>query len=67
MGENIFTAKEIGSILQKTEKNIKHLFRTKRLSYFRDNGRIRVRESDLDNFFYLTGQKPLREQMAANS
>jgi len=63
--ENIFTLKEVEAILNKPTKSVKHLFKTHRLEYFRDNGSIRVSENHLNNFFRLVGLEPLKIQMAA--
>jgi hypothetical protein len=66
MCKNIFTIKEVEVILGKTTKSVKHLFKTKRLNYFRENGKVRVSEDALNSFFTLVGQEPLKNQMMAN-
>lgn len=66
MCQNIFTLKEVESILKRPTKTVKHLFKTGRLNYFRVNGKIRVSEEDLNDFFRLVNQEPLKNQMTAS-
>lgn len=67
MIENIFTVKEIEAILKKSQKDVSYLLRSKRLQYFRDNGKIRVKEKALNDFFFLVGKESLKKQMAAKN
>jgi len=50
MCANIFTIKEVESILKINEKAVRHLLNIKKLEHFKVSGKIRVSENQIDEY-----------------